>query len=64
MSDQEAEIEMLKRLLFQAQNASIGLAAQLEIYESALVSITLMQKESLEATKAKQALAQVRGVVV
>jgi hypothetical protein len=64
MSDQEAEIEMLKRLLFQAQNAAIGLTAQLEIYETALESIILYQPNSLEATKAKQALAQVRGVVL
>lgn len=59
-----AEIEMLKRLLFQAQNAAIGLTAQLEIYEAALESIILCQPNSLEATKAKQALAQVRGVVL
>jgi hypothetical protein len=59
-----AEVEMLKRLLFQAQNAAIGLTAQLEIYENALESIILCQPKSLEATKAKQALAQVRGVVL
>ena len=50
--------------LFQAQNAAIGLTAQLEIYESALESIILCREDSLEATKAKQALAQVRGVVL
>lgn len=59
-----AEVEMLKRLLFEAQNAAIGLTAQLEIYENALESIILCQPKSLEATKAKQALAQVRGVVL
>lgn len=59
-----AEVEMLKQLLFQAQNAAIGLTAQLEIYENALESIILCQPKSLEATKAKQALAQVRGVVL
>lgn len=59
-----AEVEMLKRLLFQAQNAAIGLTAQLEIYEAALESIILYQPNSLEATKAKQALAQVRGAVL
>lgn len=63
-ADVMAEVEMLKRLLFQAQNSAIGLTAQLEIYENALESIILCQPNSLEATKAKQALAQVRGVVV
>lgn len=51
-----------ERALFQAQTAAIALARQLEIYEAALQSIILMRPESLEATKAKQALAQVRGV--
>jgi hypothetical protein len=50
--------------LFQAQNAAIGLTRQLEIYEAALEQIILCREDSLEATKAKQALAQVRGVVL
>ena len=64
MTDKEAEIEMLKRLLFQAQTAAMGLSRQLEIYEAALESITMMQPDSLEKTKAMQALAQVRGVLL
>jgi len=64
MTDKEAELEMHKRLLFQAQTAAIGLSRQLEIYEDALESIILMSADSLEATKAKQALAQVRGVLI
>jgi hypothetical protein len=62
MTDQEAEIELHKRLLFQAQTAAIGLSRQLEIYEAALESIILMRENSLEAIEAKKALAQVRGV--
>ena len=49
-----AEVEMLKRLLFQAQNAAIGLTAQLEIYEAALESIILYNPNSVEATKAER----------
>ena len=64
MTDQEAEIEMHKRLLFQAQTAAIGLSRQLEIYEAALESIILMREDSLEAIEAKKALAQVRGVLL
>ena len=64
MTDKEAEIELHKRLLFQAQTAAISLSCQLEIYEAALESIILMREDSLEATKAKQALAQVRGVLL
>lgn len=59
-----AEQQQSDRVLFQAQTASIALTKQLEIYEAALESIIMMQPESLEATKAKQALAQVRGVEV
>lgn len=53
-----------REALFQAQNAAIGLARQLEIYEAALEQIILCREDSLEATKAKQALAQVRGVLL
>ena len=53
-----------REALFQAQNAAIGLTRQLEIYEAALEQIILCREDSLEATKAKQALAQVRGVVL
>ena len=64
MTDQEAKIELLERLLFKSETAVMGLSKQLEIYEGALVSITMMQEDSLEKTKAMQALAQVRGVVL
>ena len=64
MTDHEAEIELHKRLLFQAQTAAIGLSRQLEIYEAALESIILMREDSLEAIEAKKALAQVRGVLL
>ena len=57
-------IGTLEVALFQAQNAAIGLTAQLEIYEAALESIILCQPNSLEAFKANQALAQVRGAVL
>ena len=59
-----AEQQQSDRVLFQAQTAAIALTKQLEIYEAALESIIMMQPESLEATKAKQALAQARGVEV
>lgn len=57
-------LNALENSLFQAQNAAIGLTAQLEIYEAALESIILCREDSLEAVKAKQALATVRSVVV
>ena len=64
MTDQEAKIELLERLLFKSETSVMGLSRQLEIYEGALVSITMMQEDSLEKTKAMQALAQVRGVLL
>ena len=64
MTDQEAKIELLERLLFKPETSVMGLSRQLEIYEGALVSIIMMREYSLEKTKAMQALAQVRGVLL
>lgn len=60
----EAAVKSEREALFKAQNAAIGLTRQLEIYEAALEQIILCREDSLEATKAKQALAQVRGVLL
>lgn len=60
MNDNEAQIELLKRLLFQAQDAANGLNKQVEIYETALEQIAWSNDSKWQQDCAKQALEQTR----
>ena len=57
-----AEEQHIERALFQAQNAAIGLAHKVKMYETALGEIAWSNNSEWRQDRAKQVLAQIRGV--
>jgi hypothetical protein len=57
-----AEEQHIERALFQAQNAAIGLAHKVKMYETALGEIAWSNNSEWQQDRAKQVLAQMRGV--
>lgn len=51
-----------KQALFQAQNAAIALAHKVKMYEDALGEIAWSNNSEWQQDRAKQVLAQMRGV--
>ena len=51
-----------EQALFQAQNAAIGLAHKVKMYETALEEIAWSNNSEWQQDRAKQVLAQMRGV--
>lgn len=56
-----AEEQHIERALFQAQNAAIGLAHKVKMYEDALGEIAWSNNSEWQQDRAKQVLAQMRG---
>lgn len=59
-----AEEQHIERALFQAQTAAIGLAHKVKMYETALEEIAWSNNSEWQQDRAKQVLAQMRGVKV
>ena len=59
-----AEGQHLERALFQAQTAAIALAHKVKMYEDALGEIAWSNNSEWQQDRAKQVLAQMRGVEV
>jgi hypothetical protein len=57
-----AEEQHVERALFQAQNAAIALAHKVKMYEDALGEIAWSNNSEWQQDRAKQVLAQTRGV--
>lgn len=57
-----AEQQQADRVLFQAQTAAIALAHKVKMYEDALGEIAWSNNSEWQRDRAKQVLAQVRGV--
>lgn len=58
----EAQIDTLQSALFQAQTAAIALAHKVKMYEDALGEIAWSNNSEWQQDRAKQVLAQMRGV--
>lgn len=58
----EEQIDDLQKTLFQAQTAAIALAHKVEMYEDALGEIAWSNNSEWQQDRAKQVLAQMRGV--
>ncbi len=58
----EEQMDVLQNALFQAQNAAIGLAHKVKMYETALEEIAWSNNSEWQQDRAKQVLAQMRGV--
>ena len=54
--------EKIERALFQMQSAAIGLAHKVKMYEDALGEIAWSNNSEWQQDRAKQVLAQIRGV--
>jgi pimeloyl-CoA synthetase len=57
-----AEKQHIERALFQAQTAAIALAHKVKVYEDALGEIAWSNDSEWQQDRAKQVLAQMRGV--
>ena len=57
-----AEEKHIERALFQAQTAAIALAHKVKMYEDALGEIAWSNNSEWQQDRAKQVLAQTRGV--
>jgi hypothetical protein len=57
-----AEEQHIERALFQAQNAAIALAHKVKMYEDALGEIAWSNNSEWQKDRAKQVLAQMKGV--
>ena len=58
----EEQMDVLQNALFQAQTAAIGLAHKVKMYETALEEIAWSNNSEWQQDRAKQVLAQMRGV--
>lgn len=58
----ENQLDDLQNALFQAQNAAIGLAHKVKMYETALEEIAWSNNSRWQAHRAKHVLAKMRGV--
>jgi len=58
------EEQHVERALFQAQNAAIALAHKVKMYEDALGEIAWSNNSEWQQDRAKQVLAQMRGVEI
>jgi hypothetical protein len=56
--------DALTAALFQAQSATIGLAHKVKMYETALEEIAWSNNSTWQQDRAKQVLAQMRGVEI
>lgn len=59
-----AEVQHIERALFQAQTAAIALAHKVKMYEEALGEIAWSNNSEWQQDRAKQVLAQMKGVEV
>ena len=57
-----AEEQHIERALFQVQNAAIGLAHKVKMYEDALGEIAWSNNSEWQQDRAKQVLAKMKGV--
>lgn len=57
-----AEEQHIERALFQAQNAAIGLAHKVKMYEDALGEIAWSNNSEWQQDRAKHVLAKMRGM--